>query len=60
MVVIIDIEFELFVVVNWVGFYLFDFISILIIVMNLFDGNKFLKKMYDELDVCVGVEVYEC
>lgn len=58
--VIIDTEFEPLAAVNWVGSHPPDSISIPTIVMNLLDGNKLLKKMYDEPDVRVGAEVYEC
>lgn len=58
--IIIDAEFEPLAAVNWVASDPPETLLIPTVVMNLLDGNSLLKHMYDEPDVRIAAEVYEC
>lgn len=60
MTVIIDTEFEPLAAVNWIGSHPPSSLRIPTVVMNLIDGNKLLTRIYDEPEVNIRADVYEC
>lgn len=60
LAIIIDTVFEPLAAVNWVASDPPETLLIPTVVMNLLDGNRLLTRMYDEPNVRIAAEVYEC